>query len=359
PGHDALWRNGRAHGITYGSVTSMVASGALPMTLKLKMGAQYLPFLNRDARSLDANDPSATGGVAFDDTSIGEWGRQKLGRDFVELLAYPLLAAYYGATPEETSAAVYHALARVGMDVDVYGARGGFGALAAAVVRAIEANGGQVLTERKVTRIEHRDGDVVIDGDRFDAAILAVPAPAASSLLTQVGGAGEAVKWLGAVRQRPSFTVVYRLGRGLPGDWFGLSFPRGSGGGGRVAVMCVQSRKLPGLVEQGDAVVVIPAPGAVADLLERADDDIARTLLGDLEHGTPGIGQRVTSSHVFRWPDGYTLFPPGHLQHIRAFPATSLPANIALAGDYLVAPSVEGAVRSGTRAARRVLSDPA
>ena len=37
PGRDALWRGGRAHGLTYGSVTSMAASGALPAGLKLRL----------------------------------------------------------------------------------------------------------------------------------------------------------------------------------------------------------------------------------------------------------------------------------------------------------------------------------
>ena len=34
PGRDALWRDGRPHGITYGSVGSMVGSGALPTGVK-------------------------------------------------------------------------------------------------------------------------------------------------------------------------------------------------------------------------------------------------------------------------------------------------------------------------------------
>src|SRR5687767_1179640 len=34
PGRDALWRNRRAHRLVYGSVTSMLASSALPAGLK-------------------------------------------------------------------------------------------------------------------------------------------------------------------------------------------------------------------------------------------------------------------------------------------------------------------------------------
>ncbi|HSJ08644.1 MAG TPA: FAD-dependent oxidoreductase, partial [Longimicrobiales bacterium] len=83
PGRDALWRKDRPQSITYGSVASMVASGALPTTLKLKMAARYLPYLNRHARTLDANDPAMTGGLALDTESIGEWGRREVGDEFV------------------------------------------------------------------------------------------------------------------------------------------------------------------------------------------------------------------------------------------------------------------------------------
>src|SRR5690606_20802833 len=87
PGRDALWRGGRAHALTYGSVTSMAASGALPAGLKLRLAARYLPFLTRQT-GLDPSDPAGTAGDGAERESIAEWGRRELGDDFVELLAY-------------------------------------------------------------------------------------------------------------------------------------------------------------------------------------------------------------------------------------------------------------------------------
>ncbi|NJD10805.1 MAG: FAD-binding protein, partial [Gemmatimonadetes bacterium] len=105
-GHDAVWRRGRAHGITYGSVASLAASGALPALLKVKLAGKYVPWLTSRAASLDVNDLPGTA-AAEDGESIATWGRRELGDDFVEYLAYPLLAAYYGAPPEAVSAALY------------------------------------------------------------------------------------------------------------------------------------------------------------------------------------------------------------------------------------------------------------
>jgi oxygen-dependent protoporphyrinogen oxidase len=356
PGRDALWRKGRANPITYGSVTSMLASSALPTTLKLRMGTRYLPFLTARASGLDANDPAGSGGVAHDGESIGAWGERELGADFVELLVYPLLAAYYGALPEQTSAGVYHALAKMGMDVSVYGAAGGFGALADAWLAAAETGGARYQPATEVTGIDATDGGVSIRTSagtaHHDAAVIAAPAPVAARLL----GPGSTATWLEGVRVTPTLTVAFRMDGPFPGDYFGLSFPRGDEIGDRVVALCIQGRKLPGLVPAGgDALVALPAPAATASLLDLDDDAVADVMLGTLDRAVSGMSRHVRSARVFRYEHGYTLFTPGYLQHLARFNTAWLPPRIALAGDYMLAPSVEGAVRSGEHAARRAL----
>lgn len=359
PGRDALWRRGRANPITYGSITSMVASSALPTGLKLRMGSRYLPFLTAKARTLDANDPAGSGGATHDRESIGAWGERELGSDFVELLAYPLLAAYYGAVPEQTSAGVYHALAKMGMDVSVFGASGGFGALADAWLSAAERAGAGYAAATEVTRIDASSGDGVrvttsAGEARHDAVVIATPAPAAARLLAGAELMGE---WLSRVRVSPTLTVAYRMDSPFPGDYFGLSFPRGDAIGERVVALCVQSRKLPGLVPAGgDALVALPAPAATPSLLGMDDAAVADAMLGSLERAVSGIRKHVGSAHVYRYEHGYTIFDPGYLQHLARYDPSWLPPRVALAGDYMVAPSVEGAIRSGERAARRVLA---
>jgi protoporphyrinogen/coproporphyrinogen III oxidase len=391
PGHDALWRRGRAHGITYGSVASMATSGALPTTLKLKLAGRYLPFLKTRTHGLDANDPAGTGGAALDGESIGAWGRREVGDDFVELLVYPLLAAYYGVTPEQTTAPLYHALARVGMDVTVHAAAGGFGALVTAIVAALEARGCRFIGEADVraiapgaagVRIELGGAgaaNVAAEELNWDAVVIATPPPSAAALLRgttgpdtdaagaapteaahSAGTAGTAtptlVDWLEGLAVRSTFTVAYRMDRRFPGNYFGLSFPRGEAPGDTVAALCIQSRKLRGLVPADeDALVAMPAPAVVASLGERDDDVIADTMLAALEKAVPGMGRRVLHAGVHRFADACVAFAPGHLRRIAQFDPALLPPRVALAGAYLVAPTVEGAVRSGERAADRLL----
>jgi protoporphyrinogen oxidase len=127
PGRDAIWRHGVIHPITYGSVASMITSGALPASLKLRLATRYVPFLLRHAGELEASDPLSRGGDALEGESVAQWGEREMGSDFIELLAYPLLGAYYGSAPEATSVVLYHALARAGMDVTVHAVLGGIG----------------------------------------------------------------------------------------------------------------------------------------------------------------------------------------------------------------------------------------
>lgn len=357
PGRDALWRGGRAHGLTYGSVASMAASGALPAGLKLRLATRYLPFLTRQS-ALDVNDPARTAVGLEDRESIADWGRRELGDDFVELLAYSTLASYYTAVPEETSAPFYHALARAGVDLSVHAVRGGVGALAQAIAEAIEARGGTLVSRRQVDRVAaggdgvelHFEGGETV---RHEAALLAVPAAEAA----RIGGLEErALAWLGGVRTRPTATLALRLDRPTPGDWFGLSFPRTAPPGDRLVAACALERKVPDLVPEGGGLVVLyPAPSVAPRVAEMDAEAVADLLIPALEQALPGIGARVTRARVYRFPDGSVQFYPGYLEHLRRFDEAWLPARLALAGDYLVSPTVEGAVRSGLAAAARVL----
>ncbi len=208
-GRDALWRRGRAHPIAYGSAASMARSSALPLGLKARLATRYLPFLRRHAGVLDPNEPARARGLGGGE-SVSAWGLRELGTDFVELLAYPLLAAYYGLTPEETGSALYHALAHAALDVRLYAVAGGMARLADGVARALEARGVVLRAGSVVEHVATSLDGVRLSGSvdaRHDAVVLALPPGAAASL---AGLAPELVTWLRAVRVKPVTTVALR-----------------------------------------------------------------------------------------------------------------------------------------------------
>lgn len=350
PGRDALWRDGRAHPLRYGSMTSMATSGALPAGLKVRMGLRYVPYLERRAASLDFNAPADAAGLHGE--TIAEWGRDQLGDEFVEWLAYPLLSAYYGVTPEETSAGFFHALARSGMGVEVVGARGGFGALAAAMAEALSRRGVEVRTDSPVRKLTPGSDGVRLATDAgehdHDAVVLALPPRAAAGLTPEV-------PLLRDVRTRPTTVLILATRTPLTTGWFGLSIPRTEPAGATLAALCVQAEKGTGVVgPEGGSLALVPAPDvgerwaamdAGAVLAEAMD------VVGDL---LPAAAADVLEARRVRLDDAVWLPTPAHFQRLAAFTQDSLPPWLALAGDYLVAPTVEGAVRSGLAAADRI-----
>lgn len=361
PGRDALWRNGRVHPIQYGSVASMLTSGALPAGLKLRMASRYIPFLHRHGSVLDPNDPRPAAAAGLDDRSIAEWGGEHIGQDFVELLARPQTAAYYGSEPETTSAALYHALASAALDLKLAWVRGGMGALARHWADALVERGATLECGVDVAAVRAEGegggegkGVVAVTGDggqrSYRAAVVAVPATRAAGLLR---GAPVAAA-LEAVSAAPSALLAVALDRPWHPGWFGAGLPRAEPGGATLAVVASAAGRVPGLAaEHRRVALVFPGP-ATAGRGERTPAETfeawwpaARAIVGEAE---------AVRARVYREAHGHALFPPGFGARLEAVRRAGRPAGVFLAGDYLVSPTVEGAVRSGIEAARQVFA---
>ncbi len=351
PGRDAVWREGRAHGLRYGSVTSLASSSALPTALKLRLGLRYLPFLERHAGALDLNAPVRAAAAGLDGESIAEWGRREVGGEFVELLVYPLLAAYYGVTPEETSAALFHALAAAGRHVRVLGIRGGAGPLARDLAEALVGRGVDLRSGTRVdaVRIGAEGVGVVTAGEELEheAAVVAVPPPEAARLVPEA-------EWLGRIRTRSTATLVLVTDGPTRTGWFGLSVPRVEAPGDRIAAVCVQEEKGAGLggPDRG-ALVVIPSPREGERWAEQEPRAVLDATLPAVERLIPGVSDRVRAARLVRLRGGFVP-EPGHFDRLAELDDAMLPRRLAIAGDYLVTPTVEGAIRSGLAAAGRI-----
>ncbi|HET7232637.1 MAG TPA: NAD(P)/FAD-dependent oxidoreductase [Longimicrobium sp.] len=359
-GRDALWRGGQAHEVVYGSPTSMLASGALPFTLKLKLGAHYLPFLHRHAAALRMDALHLAAGGGLDGESAAAWGEREMGRPFVDLLTDPLLTTLYGAHAQETSAGFYHALARQGMHLDVLALRGGASGFCDVLAAALPRFGGQMRTGAAVHAVQAGANGVELSGDgwveRFDAAILAVPAPAARALVGDV--MPRAAEWLGGVRVRPTVTVGLVLDRPVGVRWFGLSYARGEPRA--LAAVCALEAKHADLVPPGrGALLALPLPDVGPRLMDATPEQVLDVILPDLRRPFPRIDAAIRAVRLYRWEHGWTVLGPGSLRHLGIAQQPGVmdqQPRLALAGDYLVAPNVEGAVVSGLRAAERILS---
>lgn len=359
PGRDALWRKGRAHEVVYGSPASMLASGALPLALKLRMGTHYLPFVTRHGSDLRMGALERAAAAGLDTESIAAWGQRELGRDFVDLLAAPLLGTLYGTRPDEASAGFYHALAHQGLHLHVRGLRGGADGFCRAAADRLRQAGArfhlstpvdEVATEEEGVRVSAGAGS-----ERFSAAVVALPAPQAGRVAKFL--TPEGTQALLAVRVRPAASLALPLDRPAGVRWFGLSFPPGDAR--NAAAICVQENKVGGLVPPGKGLLVVFAqPHAAQRLLGATADDALALLLPDVTRALPGIDRAVVQTRFYDWRYGWTIFGPGSLGRLPALRSIALDSSpsAVLAGDWLYSPTVEGAVTSGLAAADRLLA---
>lgn len=356
-GRDALWRGGRAHEVVYGSVSSMIASGGLPLTTKMRLGAVYVPFLARNAGDLELLEPERAAAAGLDEETITAWGEREIDRAFVRSLVYPQLGAYYGSRPEETSAGFYHILARYGMDVSLSAVRSGVGTVAERLAELVGQGGGEVRCGAAVDSIELTEGGarIAVAGreDAFDGIVAAVPVPTLTRLLQNAPQ--PLAEWLAASRYRPNLSLALLLDRPTDASYFGLSFPQGETR--YVAALCVEENKPGSQVPGGKGLLVaLPTPEAAPALVELDSREVLERMLPEIQMAFPGIERQILRARVYRWPVGTPVFFPGYLRHLGRFRGGSLEAGtmLALAGDYLYSPSVEGAVVSGLEAARRL-----
>jgi oxygen-dependent protoporphyrinogen oxidase len=216
-----------------------------------------------------------------------------------------------------------------------------------------------VRASTPVRAVEAGPSGVEVAGDgwseRFDAAVVALPAPAARTVAGN--GMPAMAAWLEGVTVRPTVTMALVTTRPLGTRWFGLSYARGESRA--VAAACVQEAKETALVPHGmGALLALPLPDVGPRLLDATPEQALHALLPDLAKPFPRLESYLHAAELFRWEHGWTVFRPGSLEHLSRARAGALEsdARIAFAGDYLHAPNVEGAVTTGLSAADRILA---
>jgi protoporphyrinogen/coproporphyrinogen III oxidase len=274
----------------------------------------------------------------FDRRSADEFARRWAGDEAAEHLFEPLLRGLLYWDPATTSQAVLlvmlAAAARNGSRA--FGITGGLQRLPEALLAGIDVRtSSPVLSiEPAADRVELRteSANVSVDG-----VVCATTAGVAAEIVA--GLPPTAAEYLRSVSYSSTLVATYRQGAGTRPLTGSLIYPAAT------------SRQLASVNPADGGLVRVfladpgpePAePGAILDLVRAT---------GVCAEWTEGAVHR----HSWRWTEGLPRFPAGSLRRQElAHPETLHPGRVAFAGDYLSAPHLEGAVRSG-RAASRVL----
>jgi oxygen-dependent protoporphyrinogen oxidase len=220
---------------------------------------------------------------------------------------------------------------RAGTRRGLYAPAGGLGTLVEALAGAL---GSRVHTGARVRALAPAPGGVFVDGERFDGAVLAVPAHEAARLC------GEAVPELASrVRgfHRAPVAIAY-LGfpaKAVPCADDGFGFLVAQGEDLRVLGVVFESTVWPDRAPDGQLLLrCIFGGGRDPGVVELGDGDLIALARRDLEI-VLGARAQPTHASVIRWDHGVAQYHVGHRDHVRAAVAAARLHRIALAGaDY-------------------------
>jgi len=211
----------------------------------------------------------------------------------------------------------------------LYAPHGGLGGLVDALAAEL---GPRVHTKRRIAAIAPDGKGVRLDGELWDAAVLAVPAQDAVGL---VGALPELASRLGVFRRAPTQLVYlgYPEAAVPVTDGFGVLVAQGEAL--RVLGVVFESVVWPGRAPAGQVLLRCifgggrdPGSAALDDaaLIAQATRDVGQAL---------GITGAPVHTSVVRWDRGIAQYPVGHKDHVRHAAAAARTHRIALAGaDY-------------------------
>ncbi|MEP1125788.1 MAG: protoporphyrinogen oxidase [Ilumatobacter sp.] len=308
--------------------------------------------------------------------SIGEFVRARFGDEVHERLVDALVGSIYATDTDRFSLAEMPQLAALTSDRSLLAAARrtatkGTASAAASPIFATPAAGMQRLTTSTVAAarskgVEVRTGRPVViesapgasewavDGERFDAVIVATPAGAALGVLGAV--APDTVEIL----SRAETSDVALLSLHVDGS----EWPDRLGGRSgylvpkpvqrSVTAVSFASQKWAHWQPPGGGQILRVSLGRDgAPVLHLSDEELVERALDDL-HLHLGVRFSPTEVRVSRWPGAFAQYRPHHRRWVEALRAT-LPSGIAVAGSAYDGIGIPACVRSGRTIAERVV----
>ena len=350
-GRDAYVRGDDRFPLQFGSVRSLLAFGGLGALEKLKLAAHLLPALTAHHAALDAAAINVP--VALDADTARSYMATRVSIQAADVLVEPPLNGFYALRGSEASLAFYLMLGRYASDSDMLAPEAGWSRVLEAALHGVTCS--QDVTVRELTmtvgggvralasdgREWSADGAVIATGPRSAAALLAPHLMDDDALL----------RWLLTIAMRPTWTLALALDVAPRRDAFGVFHDARHAQ--RVSACAVLGAKLRHPSADRDVVLAWPTPDAVRGLRDGSSEHIAAAMLGEIEALVPEVRGHVRRARVYRFDEGTPVAHPGFAaDRVRGRAlAAQIALPIALAGDYLSAPLIEGAVSSGLLAA--------
>lgn len=289
-------------------------------------------------------------GAWLDDRSAEDFFSERIGRDYVEAVLRPTLESLTLSPAARTSCVVALSQMRDALGSRLLCPEGGLQAIWDEAARRLDVRFGvrvdRVAIEGDRIRVPLADGSVVVGR----AAVIAVPAPEAARLVTEA--AAPEAEHARAADYVPTVKLHVRFDEPLSG--LRPMCPADRGVHDLAGLSPLESKGTNQSPPGKGGLNVCASPELSAQLIDEPDEAVSGRLLMLAEKLAGRPLPPVAGISVVRHRAGVPVFGVGWLRRLAAFRAGLHPAPIALAGDYLASPSIDGAVRSGEEAAARV-----
>lgn len=299
--------------------------------------------------------------------SLGAYVRSRFGDEVQVRLVDPLVGSIYAADTDRFSLAAVPQIAELaGRSRSVllaarhrptpppgpvfYAPNGGVGALVEALADRARAAGAELRTGTAVSELAADGPSWRLDGERFDAVVLACPAAVAAALLPDADARLAAVPTADVVLVTLAVDAAAWPTRLTGRSGYLVPKPRQR----LVTAASIGSQKWSHWQVPGKVVLRVSLGRDGLPVLHLDDDRILDAAV--TEAGLHlGVDLQPSDVRISRFPAAFPQYRPHHADRIADVEA-ALPAGVALAGASYHGIGIPACVRSGTNAASRVLT---
>lgn len=345
-----IWRDGKAHPLSFTEASSFLRFGAMSAGAKVRM-LGMLPTLFKQFRRNAKAEHEPWRAAWCDEGSVEEW-LNKISPEFLEYAVEPCYELYCGYEPHDFGKAMFVYYSTTYRSTGVFTFKEGLGQLTRALAGQLD-----VTTDAPVTRVDLTKTPVTVEyeaggkGQTRDADMVLVAVPG-TRVLGIVDGLDEPRRdFFANVRYTPHELPFYKLSgepEGVPQNVF---YPRKEDADiaaiGYDASTTVPSVKF---------FRVSMKTGFIRRQLDVPHDQHARDMIELVGKRYPSVPPLVKDAMVSRWREALPLFPGGYLKRLATFVGLPPQRGVAFAGDYLAGAATGAAYATGQRAAADVLS---
>ena len=347
-----LWLNGKLLKLPTGTLLGIPGD--------LRAAAPVLGLAGTARAALDRILPAT---AHDDDPAVGAYVRARLGDRVVDRLVDPLLGGVYAGRADELSLrmttpqlipalqersllAAARRLVPKPTGAPVFAtAVDGMGEFAA---RLAAVSGAEIVLGSPVRDLDREGDGWRVDGEIYDAVVLAVPNAPSRKLLAPLGVDVPMLPYASIALA----TFVFPADTQLPAA-SGFLVPATERR--LIKASTFLSTKWEHIGRGIDGVVVRCSAGRAggAQDLARSDVELAGVLAAELMEAT-GVRRRPLETSVVRWGGGLPQYAPGHLERVSAV-RSKLPRGITVAGAAWDGVGIPACLRSGAAAAKAVV----